>query len=59
MVDFSIRVSECRVADGYFPGTDSKRSNETEEARAQNRRVDILIMNEHGMMGEPAAAVRK
>jgi chemotaxis protein MotB len=28
-------------------------SNETEEGRARNRRVDIVILNEQGAMGEP------
>jgi chemotaxis protein MotB len=28
-------------------------SNDTEEGRALNRRVDIVIMNEQGVMGEP------
>jgi chemotaxis protein MotB len=29
-------------------------SNETEEGRARNRRADVVILNEQGMMGEPA-----
>jgi chemotaxis protein MotB len=28
-------------------------SNDTEEGRARNRRVDVVILNEQGMMGEP------
>jgi chemotaxis protein MotB len=29
-------------------------SNESEKGRARNRRVDIVILNEQGVMGEPA-----
>ncbi len=29
-------------------------SNDTEDGRARNRRVDVVILNEQGMMGEPA-----
>jgi hypothetical protein len=28
-------------------------SNDDEAGRARNRRVDIVILNEQGMMGEP------
>jgi chemotaxis protein MotB len=31
-------------------------SNESEKGRARNRRVDIIILNEQGVMGEPAKA---
>ena len=29
-------------------------SNDTEEGRARSRRVDIVILNEQGVMAEPA-----
>jgi chemotaxis protein MotB len=31
-------------------------SNDTEEGRARNRRVDIVILNERGLIGEPSKA---
>jgi len=31
-------------------------SNETEEGRAKNRRVDIVILNEEGVKAEPPKA---
>jgi chemotaxis protein MotB len=31
-------------------------TNESEKGRARNRRVDIIILNEQGVMGEPAKA---
>jgi hypothetical protein len=29
-------------------------SNDTEEGRARNRRADIVILNQQGVIGEPA-----
>ena len=29
-------------------------TNDTEEGRSPNRRVDIVILNENGLKGEPA-----
>lgn len=34
-------------------------SNETQEGRAQNRRVDVVILNRDGMLAEPPAEPRK
>ncbi|HJU12247.1 MAG TPA: OmpA family protein, partial [Candidatus Binataceae bacterium] len=34
-------------------------SNDTEEGRARNRRVDIVVLNEYGMRSEPARAEAK
>jgi chemotaxis protein MotB len=57
--DTRFGVPQLQMAISGYADSKPVASNEIEEGRAQNRRVDILIMNEHGMMGEPAAAVRK
>jgi chemotaxis protein MotB len=57
--DARFGVPRLQMAISGYADSKPVASNEAEEGRAQNRRVDILIMNEHGMMGEPAAAVRK
>jgi chemotaxis protein MotB len=46
-------VPESRLAVGGYADTIAIASNGTPEGRAQNRRVDIVILNENGLKGEP------
>lgn len=53
------RLSELRVPPGRlsiagYAETAPVASNRTEEGRARNRRVDLIILNETGVQGEPA-----
>jgi chemotaxis protein MotB len=48
-------VPENRLSVGGYAETIAIASNLTPEGRAQNRRVDIVILNENGLKGEPAA----
>jgi chemotaxis protein MotB len=47
-------VSASRLSVAGYAETAPMDSNETEAGRARNRRVDIVVLNEHGMHGEPA-----
>ena len=47
-------VPESRLSVGGYAETIAIASNLTPEGRAQNRRVDIVILNEDGARGEPA-----
>jgi chemotaxis protein MotB len=47
-------VPENRLSVGGYAETIPIASNATPEGRAQNRRVDIVILNENGLRGEPA-----
>ncbi len=47
-------VPENRLSVGGYAETIPIASNDTPEGRAQNRRVDIVILNENGLKGEPA-----
>jgi chemotaxis protein MotB len=40
---------------GGYAETIAIATNDTPEGRAQNRRVDIVILNENGIKGEPSA----
>jgi chemotaxis protein MotB len=46
-------VSRQRMSIAGYADTAPIASNDDEEGRARNRRVDIVILNEQGMMGEP------
>jgi chemotaxis protein MotB len=52
------QIPERRLSVGGYAETIAIASNETPEGRAQNRRVDIVILNENGLKGEPASAVK-
>jgi chemotaxis protein MotB len=49
---FAVPPNKLSVA-GYAD-TAPLSSNDTEEGRGRNRRVDIIVLNEQGMKGEPA-----
>ena len=49
--DFSVPAARISIA-GYAD-TAPVADNETEEGRARNRRVDIIVLNENGLKGEP------
>ena len=46
-------VPEQRLSVGGYAETIPIEPNETPEGRAQNRRVDVVILNERGLKGEP------
>ncbi len=54
---FEVPSSRLTIA-GYAENVPVS-SNETQEGRAQNRRVDLVILNQNGMLAEPQAAPRK
>jgi len=50
------QIPEQRLSVGGYAETIPIASNATPEGRAQNRRVDIVILNEDGAKGEPVAS---
>ena len=52
------RVGYQRMAVVGYADTAPLESNDTEEGRSQNRRVDIVILNASGALPEPASAQR-
>jgi len=46
-------VARERLSIAGYADTDPLDTNETEEGRQRNRRVDIVILNEKGIQGEP------
>jgi len=49
----SFGVAQDRLSIAGYADTAPVASNETEEGRARNRRVDIVILNQQGLMAEP------
>lgn len=47
-------VPRERLSIAGYADTAPLASNETEEGRARNRRVDIVVLNEQGILGEPS-----
>ncbi|MFN0169627.1 MAG: flagellar motor protein MotB [Bryobacteraceae bacterium] len=47
-------IPERRLSVGGYAETTPIDTNETDKGRARNRRVDIVILNEYGLQGEPA-----
>jgi chemotaxis protein MotB len=48
-----------RMSIAGYADTAPVASNDTEEGRARNRRVDIVVLNEYGVMGEPLKHVKE
>jgi chemotaxis protein MotB len=46
-------VSRERISIAGYADTTPGASNETDDGRTRNRRVDVVILNETGVMGEP------
>lgn len=46
-------VQRGRLSVAGYADTAPVASNDTEEGRGRNRRVDLVVLNEQGMMGEP------
>ncbi len=53
ILDTRFGIPRTQMAISGYAESKPIASNESEEGRAQNRRVDILIMNERGAQGEP------
>jgi chemotaxis protein MotB len=49
----SYGVDKDRLSIAGYADTNPVEDNNTEEGRAKNRRVDVIILNETGLMGEP------
>jgi len=50
-------VPRDRMSIAGYADTSPVASNDTEEGRARNRRVDVVILNEQGMVAEPSKPV--
>ena len=54
MLSARFGVPRERLSIAGYADTAPLASNETEEGRARNRRVDIVVLNEQGILGEPS-----
>jgi chemotaxis protein MotB len=54
----SYGVAHDRLSIAGYADTDPVDDNDTEQGRAKNRRVDIIILNETGVKGEPERQLR-
>jgi chemotaxis protein MotB len=53
LLSFRFGVPQERLSIAGYADTAPIASNDTEEGRARNRRVDIVLLNEQGVIGEP------
>jgi chemotaxis protein MotB len=54
ILTMQFHVPEGHISVAGYADTAPIASNDTEEGRSRNRRVDIVILNEQGVLGEPA-----
>ncbi len=59
ILTFEFELPHRRFAIAGYADTAPLDSNETEIGRAHNRRVDVIILNQNGLISEPSAAPRK
>jgi chemotaxis protein MotB len=57
MLTYRFQVPPGHISVAGYADTAPIASNETDEGRARNRRVDIVILNEKGVLGEPSKTV--
>jgi chemotaxis protein MotB len=55
----SLGVDKDRLSIAGYADTNPLQDNDTEAGRARNRRVDIIILNETGLKGEPERQLRE
>jgi chemotaxis protein MotB len=53
LISGQFNVTRGRLSIAGYADNAPVASNDTEDGRARNRRVDVVILNEQGMMGEP------